>query len=72
MALMMQTVRDQLQNLIKQRDNHSLLFQQCVGAVSVLSEQIRLLELENESNKCEGENINGEIDQQISEQITEE
>lgn len=49
MGLQIQTVKDQLENLIKQRDAHSQMYQQCVGAISVLSEQLKMLELEDES-----------------------
>lgn len=44
MTLNIETVKEQLKNLIGQRDQHSFLFQQCCGAISVLNEQIQLIE----------------------------
>jgi hypothetical protein len=57
MSLKIETIQQQLQSLISQRDNYSHMVQQCIGAISVLSEQLKMLELEDESN-CEGENEN--------------
>lgn len=51
MGLEIKIIKEQLENLIKQRDNHAALFQQCAGAISVLSEQLQMLQSEDDSNQ---------------------
>ena len=55
MALEMQVVREQLQNVIAQRDNAAKTFEQCVGAIALLSEQLKMLCLQEEMQKQEAQ-----------------
>lgn len=51
MTLTIPIVKEQLKNIFAQRDNASTTFQQCIGAIAVLSEQLKMMECEEESNK---------------------
>lgn len=51
MALTINFIQEQLKNVTLQRDNALATFQQCVGAITLLTEQLATLELETESNK---------------------
>ena len=44
MALEIQVIRQQLQSCIAQRDASAQTFQQCVGAIAVLEEQLKVIE----------------------------
>jgi metal-responsive CopG/Arc/MetJ family transcriptional regulator len=50
MGLKIEIIKEQIQSLMTQRDNYAQMYQQCVGAISVLSEQLKMVELEDESN----------------------
>jgi len=43
MVLDMQVIRHQLQSCIMQRDEAAHKFQQCVGAISILEEQLKVI-----------------------------
>ncbi len=51
MSLTIQSIEEQLKNVCAQRDQASTTFQQCIGAVAILSEQLRILNVEEQSNK---------------------
>ena len=49
MVLETHVIEEQIKFLIVQRDNHAALFQQCVGAINVLNEQLKMVEEQNKS-----------------------
>ncbi len=55
MALQMELVKQQLQNVMAQRDQAAQTFQQCVGAVALLSEQLKMIAVQEELAKKESE-----------------
>lgn len=76
MLLDLQVIRQQLQSCIAQRDQAAQTFQQCVGAIAVLEEQLKVLaaqemakakeaiaEKKDEDCGCKGE-TDGEVKQQ--------
>jgi len=67
MALEIQTLKQQLQNLIAQRDQVSQNYQQYIGAISILQEQIKMVEAqEEETNKeiSDGGKMDSECNQE--------
>ncbi len=46
MSLDMRIIREQLQSCISQRDQSAQTFQQCVGAIAVLEEQLKVCVME--------------------------
>lgn len=75
MNLDLQVIRQQLQSCTAQRDQAAQTFQQCVGAIAVLEEQLKVILAEEMKKKenpevkddkdcgCKGE-ANGEVEQQ--------
>jgi len=77
MLLDLQVIRQQLQSCMAQRDQAAQTFQQCVGAIAVLEEQLKVLATQEmakaqdalaekkkeEDCGCKGES-NGEVEQQ--------
>lgn len=53
MSLDLQVVRQQLQSCIAQRDQAAQTFQQCVGAIAVLEEQLKLMLAEDMKRTAE-------------------
>jgi len=60
MALEMQIIRQQLQSCISQRDQSAQTFQQCVGAIAVLEEQLKVILMEEMKKKEEAEKLAAE------------
>lgn len=60
MALDMQVVRQQLQSCIAQRDQSAQTFQQCVGAIAVLEEQLKVIVMEEMKNQEEAAKLEQE------------
>ncbi len=60
MALEMQTIRQQLQSCVAQRDQAAQTFQQCVGAIVVLEEQLKVLVMEEMKQKEEAAKLEHE------------
>ncbi len=50
MALEIQVIRQQLQSCVAQRDQSAQTFQQCVGAIAVLEEQLKVIVIEEMKN----------------------
>lgn len=61
MILDEQTVKEQLQNIIGQRDKAAQTFEQCVGAIALLSEQLKMIGLQQEINTQESQDVKDSI-----------
>ncbi len=58
MGLDISFIRQQVQSLIAQRDQAAHTFQQCVGAISILEEQVRfIVEMEMAANEASKEAV---------------
>lgn len=64
MSLPVDTIKEQLKNLITQRDSHATMFQKCSGAIDILTEQLKIIE-------SDGEIENGSVEGEDSQQTTE-
>jgi hypothetical protein len=74
MSLDTETIKVQLQNLEVQKNNAQAIFNQCVGAISVLNEQLVLIEqkakelVDAKDLAIEGEDNGAEVDTKSNEQ----
>ncbi len=69
MALEIHALQAQLQNLIAQKDQFAQSYQQCVGAICIVKEQIKLVTAQEEENK---ETSDGQIIEQEQGEASQE
>ena len=62
MSLDVETIQVQLQNLENQKNNSLSMYQQCLGAISVLNEQLTMIKSKEEALKQVEPEIQGDDD----------